>query len=312
MGSPPRVHDAVLQKQARPFCILSWGKHNISTRTVVAGSRERSLNVLGAAKFFRARGHVQSVQALVIISGSVLRHCDHVNRAVRTRFRVDDRGRGDPDLWRYLSAAVIVARGFASGQHRDLPQSLSTVGIQAVDATVLRGDVQNVVHPLIGDTHLGEIKRLRIHFAVHRDHEEFAETGGVDVAGCENRFAEILSGAGIVVVVRGHVGPRCGGWRRRRRRLRGRRAAAAANHVKSQERSDDNYREKAKANQSGFPCPDFEYRRRSLQNHTQTPQRHGDARSFYFVSMRRMMLAVFRSSNWLTVLVSLFWPLYWA
>jgi hypothetical protein len=94
---------------------------------------------------------------------------------------------------------------------------------------------------------LGEIKRLRIHFAVHRDDKEFAETGGVDVAGLKKRFAEILSGASVVVVVCGHVGSRCGGWRRWRR-LRWRRAAAAANHVKSQERSDDNYREKAETN----------------------------------------------------------------
>jgi len=36
------------------------------------------------------------------------------------------------------------------------------------------------------------------------------------------------------------------------------------------------------------------------------------AAKLYFTSIRKMMFTCLRSSNWLTVLVSLFWPLYWA
>ncbi len=235
MRSPSRIDHAVQQEQASPFCVLPGRKHNVSSRTVVACSRERSLNILRAAKLFRAISHVQSVQPLMIVSGSVLRHCDHVNRAVRARFGVDDRSRSDADFRRDLPATVIVAGGFASGQHRDLPEKRSAVGIETVDAAMLRLHIQDVVRPLVGNADLREVERLRIHSTVHIDDKELPETRRVDVARCENGFRKILSGARGVVVIRRDVGSRCARRRRWWRGLFCRRTTIAAHQMQCQE-----------------------------------------------------------------------------
>jgi hypothetical protein len=95
------------------------------------------------------------------------------------------------------------------------------------------------VHPLAGNAYLREIKRLGIHFPVHTDDKEFAEIGRVDVAGRKNRFAEILSAACIVIVIRRHVRsrlPRRRGWAR----LPYWRVAIAANQMQLYEPSQKN------------------------------------------------------------------------
>ena len=182
----------------------------VPSRTVVAGSRKRRLDVLRAAKLFRTGSHVQGMQSLVIIPGSVLGHRDHIDRPVRPGFWIDDRSRSDPDLWHYLAAAMIITGGFASGQGRDLPEHRTAIGIETVYAAMLRCDIQNIVCPIVGNA---LVKRLSVHFSIDRDDKQFAEPGRVNVGRSESRLGKILSAAGVVVVIRGHVGSGCAGRR---------------------------------------------------------------------------------------------------
>jgi hypothetical protein len=68
MGGPRRIHHAVQQEQTRPFFVLPGCEDHISSGAVVASPRERSLNILRAAKLFRTGSHVEGMQALVVIS----------------------------------------------------------------------------------------------------------------------------------------------------------------------------------------------------------------------------------------------------
>ena len=79
------------------------------------------------------------------------------------------------------------------------------VGIEGVDAVVLRCYVENVTL-LAGDHDVGEVKRLSIDFAVDCIEADLAELGGVYVALRKDGLLRVESVAGDVVVKRGYIG----------------------------------------------------------------------------------------------------------
>ncbi len=111
MGSPAGVQQPVDQQQSGAFLVLP----RIEARRAATGGGEGGRDFGRAAGNLGARGHIQRMQSLVV-RRTRLRHRDGVDHSVRSRGAVDDRGRGDSDFRRYLSAAMGVARRFAAPQ----------------------------------------------------------------------------------------------------------------------------------------------------------------------------------------------------
>src|ERR1700733_9040184 len=74
-------------------------------------------------------------------------------------------------------------------------------GVEGVDAVMFSGDEDDIVNPLAGDDHSGQVQRLPVDLAVHRISEERAELSGTDAGGSEQSFGQILSGACKIVVI---------------------------------------------------------------------------------------------------------------
>src|SRR5581483_3067447 len=69
-----------------------------------------------------------------------------------------------------------------------------------INAVVLSRDKYRVERAAPGNAHVGDIKRLRVHLAVHWKGENFAELGGIHVPRRQRRFVQILPGPRIIVV----------------------------------------------------------------------------------------------------------------
>ena len=72
---------------------------------------------------------------------------------------------------------------------------------------MLGRDVKHVARALSGDRERRKIQRLRVYLAVSRQEGRLAERAGVDVGPGQRRFAQILAGAAVVVVIRRDVSP---------------------------------------------------------------------------------------------------------
>lgn len=79
------------------------------------------------------------------------------------------------------------------------------VRIEGVNAVVLRGHVHYIVRAQAGDVHVGDVQRLGINIAVHRLRKQLAELTYVDVARGENRLAQVLPIAHVVVARSGYA-----------------------------------------------------------------------------------------------------------
>src|ERR1700689_2731838 len=142
---------------------------------------------------------------------------DHIQR---TGIGIDDRRGGDANLRiNHLSADVRARNGSNSVGWVDeaiLPERVCVdasiaVGIERIDAVVLRGNVDDVVLSLAWHGYALEFDRLRINLTVHGLTEQLAEACGIYVRGCEHTLVEILAGAKVVVMV-GHdidLAPAC-------------------------------------------------------------------------------------------------------
>ena len=67
------------------------------------------------------------------------------------------------------------------------------------------GDKQDVMGSLAGNVHARDIQRLRIDVTINAVSKELAEGVGIDVGGSQQRFVQVLAGAGIIVVVGQHI-----------------------------------------------------------------------------------------------------------
>ncbi len=81
------------------------------------------------------------------------------------------------------------------------------VGVEGVDAIVLRRHNHDIMNSIARHGDLRHVKRLRIDVAVHRKGVQLAEMRGVHVAGSENGFDDVLPGAGVVIVISGDDRP---------------------------------------------------------------------------------------------------------
>src|SRR4029077_9207402 len=140
-----------------------------------------------------------------VISAGVFGYGDQVNGSARS---INDRRRSDADLRSDLAAAAIVA-GHLTGQCRgSRPQSCArasadAVGIERENTAVLGGNVEDIFRSDARNEDIGEVKRLRVHFANHREFAKFAELSGIHVCSGEDGFAGVLAG-GYIVGVLGH------------------------------------------------------------------------------------------------------------
>src|ERR1700676_2017697 len=80
---------------------------------------------------------------------------------------------------------------------------------------------QQVVSTIARDRDVRGVERLGVDQAIHRIKSEFAKLRGSHVAGGQDRFIQILAGAGDVVVVGQHIGGGHGGIDSERSRVAG-------------------------------------------------------------------------------------------
>src|SRR5262249_20344220 len=130
---------------------------------------------------------------------------------------VDDRGAGDADLGHDVVAADVAVGhgGDAVGgvDEAALPVHAAAlagaaggpVGVEGVDAVVLRGGEDDVARAAAGDGQVGLVERLGVDVAVHGVAVQLAEVAGVDVGGGEHLLARVMAGEEIVVVPGQHV-----------------------------------------------------------------------------------------------------------
>ena len=100
-------------------------------------------------------------------------------------------------------------------QEADAPQRRRSgrVGVEGVDAIVLRRHNHDIVNSIARHRDLRHVEWLRIDRTVNRKRVQFAEMCRVYVARSENGFADVLAGAGVVIVVSGHDGQTGGSQR---------------------------------------------------------------------------------------------------
>ena len=183
MRGPRRDDLAVDQQQAGALFVLLRIENHGSVRAARAGSGKGRLNGLRPAEHLGAERGVERVQPLKVGARRILRHGDDVDHAIRPARPVDDRRRGDPDLRCDLRATASVARGLAGAEERGAPEHGAGDGVHRVDTVVLRRNVQHVVRAVPGNRDRGQVERLRIHFAVHREHPILPNVVTLTVAG---------------------------------------------------------------------------------------------------------------------------------
>ena len=135
---------------------------------------------------------------------------DHIQCASQG---VDDGGPGDADFRHDVGAqirrrAVDVPRGnrgdSLAGINETHPPQLAdaaVVGVEGVDAVMLRRDEHHIAEALPRNRDVREIQRLGVDVSIDRIGKEPLERAGGDVARGESRFAQILTGARPVVVI---------------------------------------------------------------------------------------------------------------
>ena len=140
------------------------------------------------------------MQALEIMSGSVLAHWREVDCSAWIRASVDDRRRGYADLGRNLATVTRVGGCFTGFQDRYLPEHCASVGIAGINGVMLSRDEEHVMSALSWDGETGNVKWLRVNLAIYRNNEELAELIKIDIRRRENCFCQILARSREVVV----------------------------------------------------------------------------------------------------------------
>ena len=151
------------------------------------------------------------VERAILFGGS-----DYIKRIAGD---IDDRSAGDADLGQNVAGIHVGGRqrGHAGVgiQEADAPQRRRSgrVGVEGVDAIVLRRHNHDIVNSIARHRDLRQVEWLRIDRTVNRERVQFAEMCRVYVARSENGFANVLAGAGVVIVVGGHDGQTGGSQR---------------------------------------------------------------------------------------------------
>ena len=119
---------------------------------------------------------------------------------MRSNLQVDDRRGSDANLGSYLLALAIVAGRFSSAQHRGSPQRRERIRIERVDQILFGGNKNHLVRRAL-DHEFCDIKRLSVHKAPHAQKTDLSEIVCIHVCRSKQRFAEIFTGPGVVVMV---------------------------------------------------------------------------------------------------------------
>src|SRR5579863_1380820 len=84
--------------------------------------------------------------------------------------------------------------------------------VKGINAVVLGGDIENIVHAFAGNVDIGKKERLRVHRAVNFKGPELAELLRVDVLRSEDFFIQRRAGSHVVILRGGDLREsRCGG-----------------------------------------------------------------------------------------------------
>src|ERR1700730_2067542 len=115
------------------------------------------------------------MDALKVISGTVLRHRHQVDRPIGSMSAVNYRRARYPNLRSNLAAETVVTGSFTRCQHRDLPELRSVISIQGVDAVVLGHNVKDIVNSLARNINFRQIEGLGVDLGVDWIEAEFAK-----------------------------------------------------------------------------------------------------------------------------------------
>src|SRR5450755_1593850 len=129
------------------------------------------------------------------VCGPGFRHGHHVDHAIRTGIAVNHRRGGDSDLGSKLIALPGITRDLSRAQSRYLPQLSAGIGVKRIHAAMLSRYEEHIVVSA-ADSELGQVKRLGVDFSIYREGAKSPEGGRVDVGGGQNRFIQVLTGAG--------------------------------------------------------------------------------------------------------------------
>src|SRR5205807_1577287 len=99
---------------------------------------DAGLDLLRSTEKLRSCGDVEGMKPLEILAGCILAHGNNIHSPVGSGVPIDDRSRGNPYFGSDLTATMNIRGGFARSQGGDLPDRGSGVGVQAVNAVVLR------------------------------------------------------------------------------------------------------------------------------------------------------------------------------
>ena len=197
--SPAGVDHAVQKQQRRAVLVLFGIEGDDPAGAVVAVAGIGRLHRHRPAFHVRAGGDVQGVQPLEI-RRAVFGHGHRVQDSVCAGGAVDHRRRGNADLRRDLAAAAVIAGGFARAEQRHFPELRAGIGVEGVGRIVFGHDEDDVVHAA-GDAELGEVQRLGVHQAVHREVAQQAEGRRIHIGLRQGCFRSVLAGAQDIVVV---------------------------------------------------------------------------------------------------------------
>ncbi len=129
-------------------------------------------------------------------------------------YRINDRRGGDAHFGVQIMIGSIAVAKIVVGHHSrnaqiGAPQQSAicprvAVGVKRVNAVVLRGHIDDVMHSLTGNGDIGHDQRFRVHLAIYRVGEQLAETVHIDVAGRQYGFIRVRPIARVVVVICQH------------------------------------------------------------------------------------------------------------
>ena len=204
---PTGVDRAVRQQQRRPLGVLP----RLERRRPAAGGGIRGGNFRRPVEQLCPGRDVQRVQPLVVLRRAVLGHGNHVDGTMGAGTAVDHGSGSDPDLGHHLVAAVRVTQTFPGAEHRHVPERRTSIGVEGVHRVMLGSHEHHVVCRACY-CKAGEIQRLRVDLAVHRQRPQQSKCRGAHVSGRENGLGQILAGAPEVILVGHHIG-----WRRSHR-----------------------------------------------------------------------------------------------
>ena len=215
MRRPADDQVAVLEQQRGTLILLAGIEGNETRTAITGGAGHHRRDVGGTPQFLGPRAHIEGMQKLDNDAVDFcLRH--HVQRAGGG---IDDRRPRDThfslDIAAIIKIQTAADRAAPGGYQTGLPVDMPALGIDAVDAVVLRRHIEHVVRRT-GDADVGKIQRLRIHAAVNHHGVQLTKLGAVHIRGRERRLLEVRTGSRIVVVIRGdahlsvqHGGERC-------------------------------------------------------------------------------------------------------